>query len=76
VLVVRTLGPAAEGKLVYFMTIDSARFRKPVVPGDRLELHCQMVRNKGTIMKVKGEAKVDGQVVTEGELMAMLAPRQ
>ncbi len=62
-----------KGKVIYFMAIDGARFRKPVVPGDRLELHCQMIRNKGSVMKVRGEAKVDGQVVAEGEFMAMLA---
>ena len=44
-----------------------------VVPGDRLELHCQMLRFKGTLIKTRGEAKVDGQVVAEGEFMAMLA---
>ncbi len=61
------------GKVTYFMAIDGARFRKPVVPGDRLELHCAMLRNKGSVIKVKGEAKVDGEVVAEAELMAMLA---
>ncbi len=61
------------GKVTYFMAIDGARFRKPVVPGDRLELHCAMVRNKGSVIKVKGEAKVDGETVAEAELMAMLA---
>ena len=61
------------GKVIYFMAIDGARFRKPVVPGDRLELHCEMIKNKGTVMKVRGEAKVEGQVVAEGEFMAMLA---
>jgi len=55
------------------MAIDGARFRKPVVPGDRLELHCEMLRNKGSLIKTKGEAKVDGQVAAEGEFMAMLA---
>ena len=72
-----TLGSMSEearaGKVIYFMAIDGARFRKPVVPGDRLELHCQMLRNKGSLMKVKGEARVDGQLVAEGEFMAMLA---
>ena len=63
------------GKVTYFMAIDGARFRKPVVPGDRLELHVEVLRNKGSVLKVKGEAKVEGQVVAEGELMAMLAPR-
>ena len=64
------------GKITYFMAIDGARFRKPVVPGDRLELHVAVLRNKGSVLKVKGEAKVDGQVVAEGELMAMLASPQ
>jgi 3-hydroxyacyl-[acyl-carrier-protein] dehydratase len=61
------------GKVIYFMAIDGARFRKPVVPGDRLELHCVMLKNKGSVIKVKGQAKVDGQVVAEGEFMAMMA---
>jgi len=61
------------GKVIYFMSIDAAKFRKPVVPGDRLELHCEMLRYKGTLIKTRGEAKVDGQVVAEGEFMAMLA---
>jgi len=63
------------GKVIYFMAIDGARFRKPVVPGDRLELHCTMLKHKGSVMKVRGEAKVEGQVVAEGEFMAMLADK-
>jgi 3-hydroxyacyl-[acyl-carrier-protein] dehydratase len=62
-----------KGKVTYFMGIDGARFRKPVVPGDVLELHVEVVRVKGPVLKVKGVAKVDGEVVAEGELMAMLA---
>ena len=65
-----------EKKVTYLMGIDGARFRKPVVPGDRLELVVEVLRAKGAVLKVKAEAKVDGQVVTEAELMAMLAPRQ
>jgi 3-hydroxyacyl-[acyl-carrier-protein] dehydratase len=61
------------GKVIYFMSIDGAKFRKPVVPGDRLMLHCEMLRSKASLMKTRGEAKVDGQVVAEGEFMAMLA---
>ena len=61
------------GKVIYFMSIDGAKFRKPVVPGDRLELHCEMIRSKASLMKTRGQAKVDGQVVAEGEFMAMLA---
>jgi 3-hydroxyacyl-[acyl-carrier-protein] dehydratase len=60
------------GKVIFFMAIDGARFRKPVVPGDRLELECTLLRNKGTVIKAKGEARVDGQVCAEGEFMAML----
>jgi len=62
-----------KGKVTYFMGIDAARFRKPVVPGDRLELWVEVVKAKGPVVKVKGEAKVDGQVVAEAEIMAMLA---
>ena len=70
--------PEAEraSKVIYFMAIDAARFRRPVVPGDRLELHCEILRIKGSVMKAKGEARVDGQVVAEGEFMAMLADRK
>jgi 3-hydroxyacyl-[acyl-carrier-protein] dehydratase len=64
------------GKITYFMGIDGARFRKPVVPGDRLELHVEVVQSKRGILKVKAEAKVEGHVVAEGELMAMLASPQ
>jgi 3-hydroxyacyl-[acyl-carrier-protein] dehydratase len=61
------------GKVIFFMAIDGARFRRPVVPGDRLELHCTMLKAKGNILKSRGEARVDGQVVAEGEFMAMMA---
>ena len=72
VLVVSTLGKEAEGKLVYFMSIDEAKFRKPVVPGDRLELHVVKDRSRGNVWKFKGEAKVDGQKVAEATFSAMI----
>ena len=72
ILVVRTLGPASEGKLVYFMTIDEARFRKPVVPGDQLQLHVKKERSRGNIWKFTAEAKVDGQLVAEATYSAMI----
>jgi 3-hydroxyacyl-[acyl-carrier-protein] dehydratase len=76
-LVLRNM-PEAEraSKVIYFMAIDGARFRRPVVPGDRMELHAEILRIKGSVMKAKGEARVDGQVVAEGEFMAMLADRK
>ena len=76
-LVMRKLPePERAKKVIFFMAIDGARFRKPVVPGDRLELHCEALRTKGSVIKARGEARVDGQVVAEGEFMAMLAERK
>ena len=72
VLVVETLGDGAKGKLVYFMTIDSARFRKPVVPGDQLRLEVRVLRNRGPVWKFSGEAKVAGQTVAEATYSAMI----
>lgn len=70
--VVFKLGDDAKEKLVYFMTIDKARFRVPVVPGDQLELHVKVAKNRGTIWKFKGEAIVDGKVVADAEFGAMI----
>jgi 3-hydroxyacyl-[acyl-carrier-protein] dehydratase len=72
VLVVETLGEEALGKLVYFMTIDNARFRKPVVPGDQLKLHVSIQRNRGNVWKFSGEAKVGDTIVAEGAFSAMI----
>jgi 3-hydroxyacyl-[acyl-carrier-protein] dehydratase len=62
-------------KVTYLMGIDGARFRKPVVPGDRLELRVEVTKNKGAVWKQTAKALVDGQVVAEAEFMAMLADR-
>jgi len=72
VLVVQSLGEGARGKLVYFMTIDSARFRKPVVPGDQIRLEVRVQRHRGPVWKFAGEAKVDGQTVAEAVYSAMI----
>jgi 3-hydroxyacyl-[acyl-carrier-protein] dehydratase len=72
VLVVGTLGPEAEGKLVYFMTVDEARFRKPVVPGDVLHIHVSKQRQRGSVWKFKGEAKVNDVLVAEAVFAAMI----
>lgn len=74
-LVVTTLGPESENKLVYFMTIDEARFRKPVVPGDQLHIHVTVERNRGAVWKFKGEAKVDGKLHAEATFSAMIMDR-
>jgi 3-hydroxyacyl-[acyl-carrier-protein] dehydratase len=65
-----------EHKNTYLMAIDGARFRKVVIPGDRLELSCEVLRHKGAVWKQACTARVDGQVVAEGEFMAMLADRE
>jgi 3-hydroxyacyl-[acyl-carrier-protein] dehydratase len=75
VLVVDSLGKEAEGKLVYFMSIDNAKFRKPVVPGDSLYLHLEVLQNRGPVWKFKGEAKVDGKKVAEATIAAMIADK-
>lgn len=71
-LVVHTLGKEAESKVVYFMTIDDARFRKPVVPGDSLHIHVEKVRQRGQVWKFKCQAKVDDVVCAEATISAML----
>ncbi len=72
VLVVETLGPSAQGKLVYFMTVDSAKFRKPVVPGDQMRVHVVKEKQRGNIWRFNAEAKVDGKVVAEATYAAMI----
>ena len=72
VLVVATLGEDATGQLVYFMTIDNARFRKPVVPGDRLELAVDKEQRRLGMWKFKGRATVDGQLVAEATIGAKI----
>jgi 3-hydroxyacyl-[acyl-carrier-protein] dehydratase len=72
ILVVQTLGKEAEGKVVYFMTIDNARFRKPVVPGDSLHIHVEKIQQRGQVWKFKGVAKVGETVCAEATFSAML----
>ncbi|MGD9847302.1 MAG: 3-hydroxyacyl-ACP dehydratase FabZ [Variibacter sp.] len=62
-------------RLVYFLTIDKAKFRQPVVPGDRVEFHMTKLSQRRTMWWYRGEAKVDGKVVCEAELGAMMADR-
>ena len=71
VLVVEAMGKK-ENRLVYFMTVDQARFRKPVLPGDRLELTVRKERSRGNVWKFKGEAHVDGNLKAEAVFSAMI----
>ena len=72
VLVVQTLGPAAVGRVVYFMSIENAKFRRPVVPGDQLRIHVAKERHRGNVWKFSGIARVDGVSVAEATFAAMI----
>jgi 3-hydroxyacyl-[acyl-carrier-protein] dehydratase len=62
----------AAQKVVYFLSIDKAKFRKPVSPGDKLEYRVSVIKNKAAIWVFKGEAYVDDTLVSEAELKAMI----
>ena len=65
----------AAKKVVYFMSIDKAKFRAPVKPGDQLEYRISVIKHKGSIWMLKGEAFVDDKMVSEAELKAMIVDK-
>jgi 3-hydroxyacyl-[acyl-carrier-protein] dehydratase len=75
VLVAASVGDEALDKLVYFTTMEDVRFRKPVVPGDRLELHVSFIRARSKIYKFNGEARVGDAVHASAVFSAMIADR-
>lgn len=74
-LVIKSMGEEAKGKLVYFMSIDEAKFRKPVVPGDTVKMHVSKEKQKGNVWKFRGESMVDGAKVAEATFTAMIAEK-
>lgn len=72
-LVMHSLGWTAENRRVYFMTVDKARFRKPVVPGDLLRIPVKAIRRRGPVWKFSGEAFVGDKLCAEAEFSAMIA---
>jgi 3-hydroxyacyl-[acyl-carrier-protein] dehydratase len=72
ILAIKALGQA-KPKLVYFLTIDKAKFRKPVMPGDVLEYHLDLISRRRNMWWYRGEAKVGSNIVAEAELSAMIA---
>ncbi len=62
--------------LVYLMTVDAAKFRKPVVPGDQLRIHVKKIKKRGNILKFACDARVDGATVAEAEVAAMMVPKE
>jgi 3-hydroxyacyl-[acyl-carrier-protein] dehydratase len=75
VLVVETLGAAARGKVVYFMSVAGAKFRRPVVPGDQVHVHVTKQRHRGNVWKFHAIARVDGASVAEATFSAMIMDR-
>jgi 3-hydroxyacyl-[acyl-carrier-protein] dehydratase len=75
VLVVSTFGTGSEGKLVYFMSIDGVRFRRPVIPGDRLELHVEKIQSRANVWTFSGKAIVEGKLAAEATFAAMIRDR-
>ena len=75
VLVVETIGSGAAGKVVYFMSIEGAKFRRPVVPGDQLRIHIVKERSRGSVWKFHAVARVDGVSVAEATYAAMIMDR-
>ncbi len=73
VLAIRSFGLAGTGKLVYFMAIDSAKFRAPVEPGCLMELHVAFTQRRATVCKFSGRAVVNGKTVAEANFTAMIA---
>jgi 3-hydroxyacyl-[acyl-carrier-protein] dehydratase len=75
VLVVHTLGPESEGKLVYFMSVDNARFRQPVFPGDQVHIQVAKKQSRGSVWKFDGRAVVKDKVMAEATFAAMIRDR-
>ena len=72
VLVFNSLPEGDRNKQVFFLGVDNARFRKPVIPGDQLRMELEITRHRQSIWGFKGKALVDGNLVAEGDLLAML----
>lgn len=75
-VVVDFMGLESQKKIVYFMTIDNARFRRPVSPGDTMHIHVEKLQSRGTVWKFKGTAKVGDKVCAEATFSAMIADAQ
>ena len=72
ILAFKSVGEDDQGKPVFFLGIDNVRFRKPVIPGDQLRMEVEVTRHRQSIWRFKGQAFVEGKLVAEAELFAML----
>ncbi len=73
ILAVESLGLVGSGKLVYFMSIDGVKFRKPVEPGVLLTLEAEFLQKRARVCKFAGKARIDGELAAECEFTAMIA---
>jgi 3-hydroxyacyl-[acyl-carrier-protein] dehydratase len=73
ILAIKRLGAAAEGKLVYFMAIENAKFRAPVEPGCLLQLEVEFTQQRARVSKFTGRASVDGKITAEASFTAMIS---
>jgi len=71
-LVVKSMGGPPSGKLVYFMSVDNCKFRRPVLPGALLRIPVVKERNRGAVWKFAGKALVDGELMAEASFTAMI----
>ena len=76
IVVIHSMGVEAEGKLVYFMLIDSARFRRPIFPGDQIQVKVKKLRRRGNVWKFRGEAIVDGKLAAEAVFSAKIMDQE
>jgi 3-hydroxyacyl-[acyl-carrier-protein] dehydratase len=74
-IVVEALGEETEGKIVFFMSIEDAKFRRPVVPGDALHLHVKKLQSRANVWKFEGKAMVNGTVHAEATFSAMITDK-
>lgn len=72
-ILVGKVAPHTRGRVMYLASIEEAKFRRPVLPGDQLRIEMKLLRLKYTVAKMQGVAKVDGQVAAEAILMCKLA---
>lgn len=74
-IVMNQMEAKAQDILIYFMSMDNVKFRKPVMPGDQLELHVKKIQSRAHVWKYQGYAKVDGKIHAEAQLTAMISDR-
>jgi 3-hydroxyacyl-[acyl-carrier-protein] dehydratase len=73
---VMAFSSGVEGKAVYFMSIDNAKFRRPVVPGDQVMMDIKVLKQRGNVWRFSGTATVDGKLVSEAEFTAMVTDKE